>query len=79
MCNTPIIGGSLENFPKESRESVGLAVSDKDELKNAIVKIIDKRITFNKLREIAIENYSWEKIIENTSKDYKELINKYYN
>src|SRR4030065_529724 len=45
LCNTPIIGGSLENFPQEYRESVGLAVSDKEEMKNAIYKIIDKKIT----------------------------------
>ncbi len=51
LCNTPIIGGSLENFPLEYRESVGLAVSDKDEMKNAIYKIIDNKITFNNLRE----------------------------
>ena len=79
LCNTPIIGGSLENFPQEYRESVGLAVSDKEEMKNAIYKIIDKKITFNHLREIALKHYSWEKIIEKTSKDYKELLSKYYN
>jgi glycosyltransferase involved in cell wall biosynthesis len=79
LCNTPIIGGSLENFPQEFRESVGLAVSEPEEMKNAIIKIIDKKITFNNLREIAIEYYSWEKISANTSNDYTELINKYYN
>ena len=79
MCNTPVIGGSLENFPEECRESVGLAVSEKEEMKDAILKIIDNKITFNNLRETAIEHYSWEKIIENTFKDYKELLNRYYN
>jgi glycosyltransferase involved in cell wall biosynthesis len=79
LCNTPIIGGSLENFPREFMESVGLAVSEKKEMKNAIIKIIDKEITFNNLREIAIENYSWESIINNTSKDYRALLDKYYN
>ena len=79
LCNTPIVGGSLENFPQKYRESVGLAVSNTEEMKDGILKIIDNKISFNKLREIAIEIYSWEKISENTSKDYKELINKYYN
>jgi glycosyltransferase involved in cell wall biosynthesis len=78
LCNTPVIGGSLENFPQECRESVGLAVSEKEEMKNAILKIIDNKITFNNLRETAIEHYSWEKIIKNTFNDYKEIINKYY-
>jgi glycosyltransferase involved in cell wall biosynthesis len=78
LCNTPIIGGSLENFAPEFKDSVGLAISEKEEMKNAIVKIIDNKITFYNLREIAIENYSWKKIIENTAKDYTELLNKYY-
>lgn len=78
LCNTPIIGESLENFPEEDRESVGLAVSNKEEMKNAIIKIIDNKITFNNLREIAIEHYSWEIISKNTAKDYDELIKKYY-
>jgi glycosyltransferase involved in cell wall biosynthesis len=79
LCNTPIIGGSLENFPREFRESVGLAVSEKEEMKNAIIKIIDKEITFDNLREIAIEYYSWESIMTNTFKDYRALLAKYYN
>jgi len=78
LCNTPVIGGSLENFPKECRELVGFAVSDRAEMLNAILKIIDNNIAFNNLREIAIEHYSWENIIENTSKDYEILINEYF-
>ncbi len=78
LCNTPIIGGSLQNIPKEFRDSVGFAVSDKDEMKNAIISILDKKQTFEKLREIAIENYSWESISKSTSNDYQKLINKYY-
>ena len=79
LCNTPIIGGSLENFPQECRSSVGLTAADKDEMKNAILKILDNMITFNNLREIAIENYSWKKIVQKTSEDYKDLISKYFN
>jgi glycosyltransferase involved in cell wall biosynthesis len=78
LCNTPIIGGSLENFPQECRESVGLAVSDKEELKRAIITVLDNKIVFNDLRKIAIENYSWEKIITDTAKDYKNLCEIYY-
>ena len=78
LCNTPIIGGSLENFPQEFQQSVGLTVSDKDEMKNAILCILDNKISFTDLRKIALENYSWEKIIYNTSSDYDDLANKYY-
>jgi len=78
LCNTPVIGGSLENFPQEDRESVGFAVSENEEMKNAIVKIIDNKVPFNSLREIAIKHYSWEKISKKTAIDFKELINRYY-
>ena len=46
LCNTPIIGASLDNFPHEFRDSVGLAVSDIKEIKNAILKIIDNENYF---------------------------------
>ncbi|HCY74467.1 MAG TPA: hypothetical protein DHV28_00970 [Ignavibacteriales bacterium] len=79
LCNTPVIGSSLENFPEHSRELVGLAVSEKDKMKEAIIKIIDKKIVLGNLRQIAIENYSWEKISRETAADYKKLLDKYYN
>ena len=79
LCNTPVIGDSLKNFPQEDLESVGFAVSDIEDMKNAIIKIIDNKILFNNLREIAIKHYSWEKISKETAIDFKELINKYYN
>ena len=77
LCNTPIIGGNLENFPEECRDSVGLALSSSEEIKEAIIKIIEQKITFKNLRQIALRYYSWEKIIQNTSKDYSELLKKY--
>jgi glycosyltransferase involved in cell wall biosynthesis len=79
LCNTPIIGGSLENFPKEVRESVGFVASEKEEMKDAILKIIDRRVVFNNLRETAIKYYAWEKIIANTSEDFNKLIDRYFN
>ncbi len=78
LCNTPIIGGSLENFPPECRKDVGIALSEPDEMKKAIMNIIERKITFNKLRETAIQYYSWENIISKTSEDYKNLLTKYY-
>ena len=79
LCNTPVVGDSLKNFPQEDRDSVGFAVSEIDEMKNAILKIIDNKVSFNNLREIAIKHYSWEKISKETAIDFKELIKKYYN
>jgi glycosyltransferase involved in cell wall biosynthesis len=77
LCNTPIIGGNLQNFPKDHRHSVGVAVSDPGEIKKAIIRIIDKQITFNNLREIAIQNYSWETIMNKTRQDFTQLFGKY--
>jgi len=78
LCNTPVIGGSLENFPDHCRDSIGLAVNEPKDIKNAILDIIDRKIVFNDFRKIAVENYSWEKIINDTTKDFKKLISIYY-
>jgi len=77
LCNTPVVGGSLYNFPAENRDAVGFAVSEKDQIKEAILKIIDGNVTFNNLREIAIKYYSWENIILQTAVDYKKILKKY--
>ncbi len=78
LCNTPIIGESLKNLPEEFRDSVGLSVSEPEDIKNAIIKIIDKKIQFNNLRETAMNHYSWESIAKKTGEDFKVLIKMYY-
>ncbi len=78
LCNTPVIGGNLENFPQDCKDAVGFAVNDRDEMKVAIINILDKKVMFDNLRNIAIENYSWEKISKDTSADYKRILDKYF-
>ena len=78
LCNTPVIGGSLENFPDDCRELVGFAVTDKYNVKKAILNIIDQKVSFSNLRQIARKNYSWEKIINDTKEDFTKLIASYY-
>ncbi|MDA3872146.1 MAG: glycosyltransferase [Candidatus Marinimicrobia bacterium] len=77
LCNTPVIGGSLQNFSHDNRNAVGFAVSEKDQIKEAILKIIDGKVTFDNLREIAIKHYSWENIIRRTYNDFREILIKY--
>lgn len=79
LCNTPIVGGSVRNFPEEKIKEIGFAVSEKDQIKEAILKIIDGKVTFSNLREIAIKYYSWENIIRRTTNDYNQILNKYKN
>ena len=78
LCNTPIVGNCLKNFPKEDREAVGYVVSEQTQIKESILKIIDNKVSFDNLREIAIKHYSWENIIKSTLKDYIEILNKYW-
>lgn len=78
LCNTPVIGDSLKNFPEEFRNDVGLSVSDPEEMKNAILDIIDGKVVFNNLRDTAVKSYSWESIAKKTGEDFKVLIKKYY-
>jgi len=78
LCNTPVVGESLKNFPEEFRESVGFSVSEPEDIKNAIIKIIDKKVIFENLREIALKQYSWENIAKRTGEDFGKLLKKYY-
>ena len=79
LCNTPVVGESLQNFPEEFRDSVGFYVTEPEEIKEAILKVIDKKTFFYNLREIAIKHYSWESIAKRTGEDFKALLKKYYN
>ena len=78
LCNTPLVGGSLYNFHEENRDIIGFDVSEKNQMKEAILKIIDGKVTFSNLRQIAIKYYSWENIIYKTACDYEDIINKYW-
>jgi glycosyltransferase involved in cell wall biosynthesis len=78
LSNTPVVGESLLNFPEPDRGNVGFAVNTSDKIKEAILKIVDNEVTFTDIRDKAIKYYSWQRIIEKTFNDYKEIITKYY-
>ncbi len=77
LCNTPVIGGTMQSFPDYDRNLVGTVASTHQEIKAAIEEICDGRKKFKDLREIAIKHYSWQIISENTAADYKEVLRKY--
>lgn len=77
LCNTPIIGGNLSNFSEENVHKVGIIVETKDDMKEAIVFIIDGKRKFENLREIAIKHFSWETISKRTREHYDSLIENY--
>jgi len=76
LCNTPVVGYSLKNYV-DKIENIGVLAKDKQSIKDAIIKIIDKKINFNNLRETAISFYSWKNVSERTRKKYDNLILKY--
>lgn len=77
LCNTPVVGYSLKNFAGEIGK-VGIYTENKDEIKQAILKICENKIHFDNLREIAIKYYSWKTISERKRLEYKKLIRDYY-
>ena len=77
LCETPVIGGSLSNFPNEDINKVGILANDKENIKNAIIKIIDKKTIFDNLKNTAIKSYSWQNISSSTRKYYEQLALEY--
>ena len=79
LCNVPVVGQSLRNVDQEIIDKVGILVNNKDELKEAVIKILNGEKTFTGLREIAIASYSWKNIAARTREDYLAMAKKYYN
>jgi glycosyltransferase involved in cell wall biosynthesis len=76
LCQTPIIGGTVEVFPEIDREKIGIATFEYIQLKEGILKIINGEFKNNNFREYAQKYYSWEMISKASAKDYVTLINK---
>jgi glycosyltransferase involved in cell wall biosynthesis len=79
FCNTPVIGGTLKCLPENLKGKVGIYTKDFSELKEATIKIINKEIVFEKIRELVLQEYSWEAISKKTANDYYEIIHHYSN
>ncbi len=79
LCNTPVVGSSLLNFPESYRGEVGLVATNHKEIKDAILGVLDGKVRFENLRELAIMNYSWESICKNTARDYRTIFKFYKN
>lgn len=78
LCNTPIVGESIRNAPKEIRNKIGIYADNVEDIQEAILKILEKRVSFGNLRDIAIQYYSWNKITMNTKLIYDNLYKQYY-
>jgi len=76
-CNIPSIGEGMKCFPEEDRQKVGIFTDNKEDLKKALIKVLEKEKSFNNIRDIAVKHYSWENISKNTRKKYDELISNY--
>ena len=73
LCNTPIVGSTVEAFPVEDRDNVGIVADDYESIKNAVTAILEKKKSFSSMRDLAIKHYSWEKISMKTYQDYLTL------
>jgi glycosyltransferase involved in cell wall biosynthesis len=76
LCNTPVIGDTLRNFPEQGIEKVGIVANDHETIKKAILDVIDKKVVFDSTRELAVKYYSWYSISRETSEDYYKLLKK---
>lgn len=73
-CNTPIVGSTVASFPPSELDKVGMVASNKENIKNAILEIVDMKRNFLNLRETAIDHYSWRNISKQTLISYKQIV-----
>ena len=73
-CNTPIVGSTVASFPASELDKVGMVANNKENIKIAILEIVDMKRNFLNLREIAIKHYSWENISKQTLNSYKQIV-----
>ena len=78
LCNTPVVGESLRNFPEADRSKVGINANDAEGICQGIQSIIDHPGKYSNIREYAEKYYSWKNICKRTSGDYTVLLKKYY-
>lgn len=74
FCETPVVGDSLSTFPSEDVEQIGFCSSEKAQIKQRYLDIIDEKVRFKNLREIAIKYYSWENIAKRTYLFYSKIL-----
>ena len=77
LCETPVVGGSLSTFPQEDVDKVGMLTNNKEDIKNAILEIVNKKRIFNNLRETAFKYYGWENISKKTVSSYNKIVKEY--
>jgi len=74
FCETPVVGYTVKNIPEEIRSKLGICTNNKVELTEALQQIMTGNFCFKNLREIAIQEYSWENISKRTCHKYLEYI-----
>lgn len=79
LCNTPIAGSTVECFPKEDRDKVGIVTNDHSSLKDAILYIFNNENKYKNTREIALKHYSWENVISYVFNELENICSKYIN
>ena len=78
LCNTPIVGGTVCSIPAKVRDKVGIFTQTKDELIEALKKILDLQVQFTDLRKTAIDIYSWKNVSLKTRVEYDRLVKEYW-
>jgi len=74
LCNTPIVGSTVNSFPENDRSKVGIVAKNHNDIKEAILNIINRKIIYEDIRNLAIKYYSWENISKITRSFYSKFI-----
>lgn len=77
-CSLPVVSNTLEHFPSGEGKYVGKIPIDEHDLTNCLEEVIKDSKNYQNCRELSMEYYNWNEIIENTIKVYEEISKKYH-
>lgn len=76
-CGTPVVAGTLKNFPGRTEE-IGILAETKEEVAKGVMTVFKNPLRFKNCRKHAQKFYDWQKIAQNTISVYEALARKYY-
>lgn len=76
-CGTPVVAGTLKNFPGEIA-NIGFLATTKKEVIDGVQFILKNPENFNHCRAEAEKYFDWQIIAQNTTAIYRRLAKEYY-
>lgn len=69
-CGTPVVSPTLEYFPVDARDAVGVVPESTDEMFDAVADALTGTTAYPRCREVAAAHFSWPTVATNVASVY---------